>query len=346
MQHPRLYLGLMGFDASAQAAVNLWLKRYLSRLEKTRAGAEDLQPIWQIVDFSEADALLFRGAGVIRGCGSQLEFDPALKVQTSQAPLGADLNAIRLPFAVSDLAHLQGLGVDLKTHPVFELTDSASMQRTLAHFETMLLPLRALFALAKELTQRREELDGQHTFHLERNGSLDAIIDPPRRRVLMRPGTRPVDIHADAWLNRPKSANYAPAHFIECSMDEVAWVYAMHCDEPDLPKRYLTQSIYVRHNPRVRTSLLYPRHAALMDLLWQQPTNLAQLRKKLPGMAHLLERDLFGLYLTRSISTAVQNHLGQDGAPTPGAFDTTGKWILQSVSRRMNTMAGELQSLF
>jgi hypothetical protein len=346
MQHPRLYLGLMGFDASSQTAVRRWLENYAAELVKSNVDEAEQLPIWQVVDFSEADALLIRGAGVAQGFASHLQFDPALRTAKARVPLGADLDSIRLPFALSDIAHLQSLGIDVKTHPMFDLGSSASMLRTLQHFETMLCPLRALFALAKELTDRREELGGNHTFHLERNGSLDAIIDAPQRRVLMRPGTRPVDINADAWLRRPKSANFAPAHFMECSMDEVAWVYAMHCHQPELPKRYLIKPMHVRRNPRVRTSLLYPRHAALMDRLWQQPSTLEQLKIELPDMAHLLERDVLGLYLTRSISTASQSDPANDGSSLPGTFDTTGKWLLQRAGQRMNTIAGELQSLF
>ncbi len=346
MQHPRLYLGLMGFDASSEAAVRSWLENYGAELKKGDADEAEQQPVWQVVDFSEADALLIRGAGVAQGFASHLQFDRALQNAKEKAPLGAELDGIRLPFALSDIVHLQSLGIDVKTYPMFDLGSAASMSGTLQHFETILRPLCALFALAKELTDRREELDGSHTFHLEQNGRLDAIIDAPQRRVLMRPGTRPVDINADAWLRRPKSANFAPAHFMECSMDEVAWVYAMHCHQSELPKRYLIKPIHVRRNPRVRTSLLYPRHAALLDRLWLQPSTLEQLQRVLPSIAHLLERDLFGLYLTRSISTASQSDPASDGSSLPGTFDTTGKWLLQRVGQRMNTMAGELQSLF
>ena len=130
-------------------------------------------------------------------------------------------------------------------------------------------------------------------------------------------------------------------------MDEVAWVFAMHCTETDLPKRYLSKPIHMRHNPRVRTSLLYPRHAALLDRLWQGPATLEQLLKDLPANAHLHERDLFGLYLTRAISTSAGPGGKTDGdAPASDLFDTTGKWMLKSVGQRMNTMTGDLQSLF
>jgi hypothetical protein len=345
MEHPQLYLGMMGFDAANQKAVLRWLAGHAQQTQASAQAQGDPKPIWQAVEVQEADALLICGAGVSQGFGSNIQFAASLQ---PSSPLGADLEGIKQPYALSDVSHLQSLGVRVPKAPVFIPNSAASLLLSIQHFETILRPLRALFALAKELTERSEELDGQHTFHLEHGGNLDAIIDAPQRRIFLRPGTRPVDIHTDAWLPRPKSANYAPANFMECGMDEVAWVYAMHCQQPELPKRYVQKPVYVRHNPRVRTSLLYPRHAALMDRLWQQPSNFEALKKDLPHGAHLLERDLFGLYLTRSISTAPQGDMSTDGMSVPPStsFEATGKWMLQRTPQRMNTMAGELQSLF
>jgi hypothetical protein len=348
MEHPQLYLGLMGFDADSHAAVLRWLASHARQAQASTPTTGDPQAVWHAVEVREADALLICGAGVNQGFGSNIQFSSAVQALHPHAPLGADLEGIKLPYALSDVSHLQSLGVRIPKAPVFVPTSAASLLQSVQHFETMLRPLRALFALAKELTDRREELDGQHTFHLEHGGNLDAIIDAPQRRILLRPGTRPMDIHTDAWLRRPKSANFAPSDFMECGMDEVAWVYAMHCSEPELPKRYLQKPLYVRHNPRVRTSLLYPRHAALMDRLWQQPSSFEALQQDLSNTAHLLERDLFGLYLTRSITTASQAGASPDGVSVPPStsFETTGKWMLQRTPQRMNTMAGELQSLY
>jgi hypothetical protein len=346
MQHPLLYLGLMGFDAPTEALVRTWLAENAEQAQRSGDAEDDQHPMWQVVDVREADALLICGAGVKSGFGAHLQFDPALQALHPNSPLGADLDSIKLPFALSDVGHLQGLGLRVKEGPVFDAASPASLLRTIQHFETLLRPLRSLFALAVELTERRDELSSDHTHHLEHNGALDAIIDAPKRRVFMRPGTRPVDIHGDAWMRRPKSANFAPAHFLECSMDEVAWVFAMHSTAPNLPKRYESKSIHVRHNPRVRTSLLYPRHSVLLDRLWQGPVAMAQLQAELPGTAHLLGRDLFGLYITRSISTSKAPEASGEHSSLPGSFDNTSPWSIQHMSRRMNTMAGELQSLF
>jgi hypothetical protein len=345
MQHPVLYLGLMGFDAPTEIAVRAWLIETMEQAKSDGDAEGDKCPMWQVVDVREADALLICGAGVKSGFGAHLQFDPAM-AHRPNAPLGADLDSIKLPFALSDMGHLQNLGLRITDSPVFDAASPTSLLRTIQHFEMLLRPLRSLFALAVELTERRDELSSDHTYHLEHNGSLDAIIDAPRRRAFIRPSTRPVDIHADAWMRRPKSANFAPAHFLECSMDEVAWVFAMHTATPNLPERYERKPIHVRHNPRVRPSLLNPRHSVLLDRLWQGPTSMTQLRADLSDAAHLLKRDLFGLYITRSISTSKAADSSGEHSSLPGAFVNTSRWSIQHLSRRMNTMSGELNSLF
>ncbi|MBS7808766.1 hypothetical protein [Variovorax sp. PCZ-1] len=341
MKHPLLYLGLMGFDAASEAAARRWLTTYASQ-----AKGGDEHPIWQVVDFREADALLIRGAGVAQGFGTHLQFSPDLQDAHPNAPLGVDLAAMKLPFAIGDTAHLQALGIDTKDSHCFNLQQDASMLKAVQHFETVLRPLRSLYSLAVELTERRQELDKDHTYHLERNGNLDAIIDVPKRRVLLRPGTRPVDICEDAWLARPRSANFAPSNFMECSLDEVGWVFATHCMDIELPKRYRSKPIHILHNPRVRSSLLYPRHAILIDQLWHHPTSFEQLQKLRTEQDDWLERDLYALYLTRCISTQQATTHDGEASSLPGDFSHTSPWMLQRLGKRMNTLAGELQSLF
>jgi hypothetical protein len=343
MQHPLLYLGLLGFDAASEAEVRRWLA---TNAEQGLAGSHVNYPVWQVVDFREADALLIRGAGVAQGFGTYLQFLPALQASQPNAPLGVDLAAMKLPFALSDAEHLQALGLQIKAWPTFNIHQESSMLKTMQRFETILRPLRSLFMLAVELSERKQDLDKQHTYHLERNGNLDAIIDVPKRRVLMRPSTRPVDISEDAWLARPKSANFAPPDFVECSLDEVGWVFATHCLEFELPKRYLSKPIHILHNPHVRNSMLYPRHTALIDQLWHHPTSFEQLEKQNPERSNWLHRDLYALYLTRCISTQKPSVHDGEASSLSGSFNDTGPWMLQRLGKRMNTLAGELQSLF
>ena len=351
MQHPRLHLGLLGFDAPAQARVVAWLQ---ANAASAAGHSEDCDqhPVWEVVDFREADALLICGAGVMAGGDKQLQFHASLsqayfEAPYSQAlhPIGVDLVNIKQPFALSDTAHLQALNVDITNCAVFDLDQPLLMQQTLQTFEAVLRPLRTLFALASELHERRNELDADRTFHLERNGILDAVVDPPNRRVLVRAGARPIDITTDAWSRRPKSANYAPGHFLECSMDELAWVLGLYSQQHAAPKRYKSKRIYVRHSPQVRPSLIYARHIALLERLYQGGATLTELAQAFPDTAHLLERDLCALYNVRAITTTAPQGSAAGMSSLPQLFGNSRPPSSLRSDKRFSTISADLQPL-
>lgn len=341
----------MGFDAPAQARVTAWLRAHAAGA----SGADrddDQHPVWEVVDFREADALLICGAGVMAGSGKQLEFHPRFQKAYFEAPysqalhpIGVDLAAVKQPFAISDLAHLQGLSVDITNCAVFDLESPLAMQQTLRTFEAVLRPLRTLFALACELHERREELDADHTFHVERNGILDAIVDAPHHRVLLRSGARPIDITTDNWARRPKSANYAPKEFLECSMDELAWVLGLYGQQQLAPKRYKSKRIYVRQSPRVRPSLIYARHIALLEHLHQGGATAQQLEQAFPDTAHLLERDLCALYNVRAITTTAPESKLAGISSLPQLFGNSRPASALRSDKRLNTVSAELSPL-
>ena len=214
MQHPLLYLGLIGFEPEQELRVRHWLE-----MNAQQAGSEEAEikyPIWRVVDYQEADALLISGSGVQQGWRSHIEFKAS--AQQGGAPLGLQLDALKLPFALSQQSSLHALGIETGECPEFDVRQDSSLLKALQYFETALRPLRSLFALAIELPQRQNEIDADHTYHLERNGSLQAIVDAPGRRVFLHPAARPIDIGEDAWLRRPRSANFAPSHFLQCSL--------------------------------------------------------------------------------------------------------------------------------
>jgi hypothetical protein len=342
MQSALLFLGLIGFDGPTEATV----RRLLAAVAKARSmvgATEDQRPIWQISDVLEADAFLVRGAGVVQVSGTQLQFLPALHRTASGAPCGVDLSHLKSPFAVSDAAHLKSLGLSVNALSVFNLDQETSLLKALQIFEQLLRTERSLYALAVELTERKDEFDTDHTYHLERDGILDAIVDLPRRKVLLRPGIRPADVSADAWLRRPRSANFAPANFVECSLIELGWQYAMRCPDITLPERYQTKPIHIKGNPKVRSSLLYPRHSLLIDLLWESPHTMARLSKERPELKPWLMRDLYALYLTRCISTQKPTNSKEPASTQPPTFENTQASLLNRLGRRMNTIAADLK---
>jgi hypothetical protein len=346
MHHPVLYLGLLGFDAQGELAMRDALAAHALESNED-ASSEAEHPIWEIVNFQEADALLICGAGVVQASDAHLWFDDAIRHNDPAAPLAVDLKNLTAPYALSDMPHLQALGIQVEPPIAFSVSDVAPLRNVLRRLEALLRPMRALYALAAEITARKHELDALHTFHLEHHGNLDAIIDPVSRRAFLRPDTRPVDIHSDAWLSRPKSANFAPSHFIECSLEELAWVYAMHVPHAQLPKRYQTKPIHIRRSIKVRASLLSARHTALLDCLWEGAATLDVLRHALPDHTRWIERDLMGMYLTRCISTTAPQETNEGHSSLPGGAGSMEKWTLRHTSQRpTDTITGALNPLF
>jgi hypothetical protein len=341
MQSPLLFLGLVGFDSQSEAVLRSLLAN-ITRARNIVAASEDERPLWRVTDVLEADALLVRGAGVMQIQGTQLQFLPALHNMTPNKPCSVDLSQMKSPFAISEVTHLQSLGLQKSDYTVFSLDHETSLLKTLQAFEQLLRTERSLFALAVELTERRNEFDTDHTYHLEHSGNLDVIVDLPRRRVFLAPGVRPADMGADAWLRRPQSANFAPAHFVECSLIELGWLYAMRCQKFELPERYLSKPIHIKTNPKVRSSLLYPRQSQLIDMLWENPHTISRLGKERPELKPWLLRDMYALYLTRSISTQKPIDSKDPASSLPAGLENTQPALLHRLGRRMNTIAGDL----
>ncbi len=343
MQTPLLYLGLIGFDSHSEQLARRWIESYnRDEPQKSSATSPRVRAVWQIADHSEADAIWVHGAGVLQGDDHHLRFHPKVHANDPSAPIALELRHTKKPLAFCDAEHLQSLGVTLQKLVIFDLRKADSLKHSLALFEARLQPLCALFALAAQLVERRNTPEISRTYHLEHQGRLTAIVDTLKRRVYLRLGVLPASIYQSAWLPRPNAANSAPSsQFSECTMDEAAWVFAMHCSSPQLPKRYLNKLIHIKRNPPVRDSWLYPRHAALIDYLWQKAGTLAHLNASRSLSPRFLERDLYALYLTRTVSTIAP---GEDVHGASSLQEST-YCDKNAAPKRMNTIAAELATL-
>lgn len=345
MRIPQLYLGLIGFDVTAERAVRQLLLDHAKQTYEEKGAIPGKQVTWSISDFREADALLIYGATAIGGVEDGLRFAPPQFDMSHQAPLGLQFADISQPFALSHPARLKELGVNVKSYPVFDLRVPASLPMTLRQFEAVLRPLRNLYTLAMELTQRRDKLQTQFTYHLESQGRVDAIVDLPARMVMMRPGARTAELTQATWLKRPASANYAPEHFLRCTLPELTWLFAMHCKDPDLPRRYLVKPIHLRALPDVRSSLLQARHTILLNELTTGPKTADELSSHLPHIARWVSRDIYALYLLRAISTSGPLNDPLAVPSVPGETDADARYLLNRMGQNLPTMRAGLEPL-
>jgi hypothetical protein len=230
--------------------------------------------------------------------------------------MGVQLSELTLPYAVCGELSAQMSDVVAPHVPHIEINDAHNVVRTLRHFESALRPLRTVFALAHELMERRDELDRQHTYHLVRDGILDAIVDVPQRRLLVRSRMRPIDLQGATWQPRPKSANSLPQGFTTWTLEDVGWIYAMHCNHLHLHSSYLHLPIYLRKRPSVGSAMLYPRHSLLLGVLGKGPATYVELAGALTDQEVHLERDLYALFVCNAITTQL-DAVGQSEALPP-----------------------------
>lgn len=304
MHHPQLNLGLLGFTPEQRAQVQSYVDQYtaLSISGEPADGSEPVfkNPLWQITGFREANALLLHTAH------AQVDSEQVVRFNVDEQNtdvLGVRLTELAVPYAMCGGVSPQIHALTTRSTPRVALGDERSVVLALQHFEAALRPLRTVYALAQELIQRRSELDNKHTYHLMRKGTLDVIVDVPQRRVLVRDGLRPFDLDEAAWQPRPMSANSLPMGFSVWMLEEVAWIHALHCHAFNLPGRYRRKPLHLRRMPRVRSSLIYPRHADLLEALGKEVCDFDNLVAHFPEHADQLKRDLYALYVCRAITT-------------------------------------------
>jgi hypothetical protein len=330
MQHPRLHLGLLGFSAAQRAQVQNFLALRASQQAGKRPSKNSnasTQVFWEVADYREANALLLCTTQASIDAQQIVRFPPE---QDHLDVVGVSPSELKIPYALVGDVNKDIQAVVAANAPQVELGDAASLQIALEYFEASLRSVRTLFALAQHLLERRNDLDESHAFHIVRRGVLDAIVDVPQQRVLVRNGLRTLDLEEADWVSRPASANSAPAGFAIWSMEELAWLYALHNTEMDLPERYLKLPIYLRRPPQVRPALIYPRHVELLELLGHTPCVYQRLLDVFPQRPDLLQRDLYVLFACRAITTSPQRAGLAAIAPATSQPPTTGAFLQSS----------------
>jgi hypothetical protein len=316
MHHPQLNLGLLGFTAEQRVLVQNYIADNMAQAISVGPDGSELgakHPLWQITGFREANALLLNTAHAHVDNAQTVRFN--LGTQTTDA-LGVRLAELVVPYALCGGVSPQIEALATHSAPRIVLEDERSVVLALQWFEATLRPLRTVYALAQELITRRPELDNKHTYHLLRSGRLDVIVDVPQSRVLVRDGLRPFDLDEAVWQSRPMSANSLPMGFSVWMLEEVAWIHAMHSHTFNLPGRYRRKILHLRRMPRVRSSLIYPRHAELLEALGKEACDYDALGALFPEQAEHLNRDLYAMYVCRAITTNPDGVTMSDSPPS------------------------------
>ena len=128
-------------------------------------------------------------------------------------------------------------------------------------------------------------------------------------------------------------------------MDELAWVFGLYSQQQFAPKRYQSKRIYVRQSPRVRPSLIYARHIALLEHLYQGGATAQQLEQAFPDTAHLLERDLCAFYNVRAITTTAPESRPAGISSLPQLFGNSSPPSALRGDKRLSTISAELSPL-
>jgi hypothetical protein len=302
MQHPKLFLGVIGLTQGQTSRLKDFLSSNAAHAKQGLRADQTPDalhhPVWSLSSIEDADALMVAADTAHTDPDGSLRW-PATAAQTRDTVLR--LNDVSRPFVLlaspeqhPDIPAWQRLST---------LSDDNALLQAIQRLETMLQPLRAIYALAHLLNERHHDFDEQHTMHLEQRGTLTTLVDFPQRRVYVRGDMRPADVEAADWCPRPRQANYVPQDFHAWHLEEVAWILSMHRTHHDLPERYARMPIYMRRLPRVRPSLLLPRHTVLLETLSASPMEMGQLQQIPELHQDWLLRDLYGLYMCRAITT-------------------------------------------
>ncbi len=329
MSFARLHLGLLGFSPQETAD----LESMLARREDIAATLPTPHAVrWEIVNFDNADALF------VNLKRAQPGEDGTVLIEASEPDgfMAMTLPHLQLPTALAHspawVAERADQDFRAGTRPAalqvgVDTTDPRSVVQALDHLEAALTRRLALHHLCSQLMERRAELDWSRAYHLTRSGELLVGINMPERRVLLRDGLTLRNLHDVDWERRPPGAVQAMNGFSQWTLEEAAWIYAMHCEHVNLPMNWLKDELYFRRLPPIRSVVLYARHHPLLRLLNTGVWTLQTLQRVDSLDQEWLLRDLFALHMTRSLSTEPNKaaaHL-RGSAPASGTRPVGGR---------------------
>ena len=290
MNHPTLTIRPIGFDAEAYDAVTAKLESCVT------AGFK-----WQIINSPETDATIVQG----KSCTLEHAGTPHAELVITLADgsfesilLGQIGCPILLLLPASELLLAQPCFIPVTLGDKDCCKDSLNTITQVLRYERVLYALGAGLVAHDQMTTE-EEGDFRRNLHVQdEDHQLVAVINLGSMQAYFNPSADPSKAKTWEWNKRPPSANEHPQHFVQTTVEEMLWEYAMRAPTLKLPKRFLHAGIRLARPPEVRPSMLRLRHASLFESLGKDGFVLAEdLSPRDGAYPEYLERDLFALHL-------------------------------------------------
>jgi hypothetical protein len=279
---PVLRLGLAGFSAAQRA-----------RVDEVLLSASTGRVAWQLGEFTEADAWWVNGAR------TQMLADNTLRI-ASGVPTGRsislNLQDVDRPVAFSTPLAPRNFEPALQ----FDLGSSDSLAQVLGKFEAWLQPLAAQFCLASHLLEHESAL-GSGIYHVTSGGALLAVVNL-QGGVGVLPTAGSLDFEDAIWTAHPAAVDGIPGNFVQASLSQLMWQYALRTSRDHLPRHYRLGLLYFRRPPRLPQRMLRDSHLLLMRELAVTPATYAELQHSTGFPDAQLAHDLAALYLVGAIT--------------------------------------------
>lgn len=301
---PVLRLGLIGFSAAQLALFETALVVLRTRLQ------------WQISALADADAVC------VNGSRASALADGSLQVLASvpgTAPTRIDPNESDRPLSFS-----LPLGPGVVAGGTFDMASPASTRAMLEKFEGWLRPMSVQFCLASRIVQARLDISA-NVYHVSVDGRLVAVLSR-RNGVGVLPIADPFHLDKAEWARRPGLADEIPGHFVQASLSQVLWQYAMRTRRNLLPTYFRSGPIYWCRAPQLPQRLFSDSHLMIVRELAHAPTSFAELAKRTKLPEAVLSRDLAGLRIVGAVTH--DRKQAQRAGAVPGSTRSAGRSAL------------------
>lgn len=277
---PTFRLGISGFGSGEQQSIERVLQ----------AGAGEAA-MWEIGDADNADAWWLNGARTHSLGGGRIRVAPGI-------PTAPTLQ-LHLPDVDRPVAFAQPLPARMEVRCRFDLANPASMKGVLRQFDAWFSPVVAQFCLASHIVEHQSAL-GAGKFELHVDSELLAIVDM-HGEAAVRGTAGPAEFEQAVWSRA--AGESVPESFVQASLSQLMWQYALRTQRDVLPRHYRTGMLYFRRAPRLSQRLLKDSHFLVMRELKIAPGTFADLMKRCAMDEARLARELAALYFVGSITS-------------------------------------------